>query len=454
VTDINTEDNLVVSQSGTVRKASVSNLFQQFASQPELDAVETNFLNALGSYVNLSTNQSIAGVKTFTGEINVPLATAANHPLRKATFDSHVTAYNGTVTAFNTHTANVSNPHNTTAAQVGNATAQWNANQLQGRNVSATAPTNGQGLIYNTSTSSWVPGAILSLTTGAQNITGEKTFLNTSYFKANAVVDVANNTEAFIRMQNAGLDRFRIVKTAADDFAINSYNTNGTLRLANALSINRTSGVVNAPNGFTSITPSASDNSTKVATTAYVKGVKGMERFASFQASGSNSNVTFDTSAIPALTQVYFTTSAASYASPGSVVVVMINGNGAGATTSTISSDIAGTTPSTSNWTELSGWFTLYQATFQFDSIWGDGWMTALPNGRSALVSDMQEFVSSDGTNFIYRTRNYRNFSNNGTGATRINSIYIVHYTRSPLGAYTASNFPANFNIQLHAVVN
>jgi hypothetical protein len=47
------------------------------------------------------------------------------------------------------HTGNTSNPHNTTAAQVGNTTAQWNANQIQGIEVSTTSPTNGQVLKFN-----------------------------------------------------------------------------------------------------------------------------------------------------------------------------------------------------------------------------------------------------------------------------------------------------------------
>lgn len=456
VTDINTSDNLVVSQSGTVRKASVNNLFQQFASQSELAATEATFLNALGSYVNISTAQNVTGAKTFTGAVHVPVATASTNPITKGVFDAHVTAYNGTVTSLGTHVANTGNPHNTTAAQVGNSTAQWNANKLQGRNVSTTAPANGQALLYNTSTALWAPGDVLSLTAGAQNISGEKTFLNTSYFKANAVLDVANGAEASLRLQNAGFDRFRIVKTTADDFAINTYNTDGTPRLTNALSINRTSGVVDAANGFTSITPSASDNSNKVATTAYVKGVKGLERFYTFQANGSNTVFSVDTSAIPSLTQIYFTMSASSYVPHGSVVVVALNGNGAGTVTTEISSENAGATPSTAAWTELSpfSWFTLYQSTFQFDSIWGDGWMTALPNSRTALVSDLQEFISFDATNYVYRNRKYRNFSNVGTGATRINTVTVAHYTRTAPGTFAASAFPATFNIQLHAVVN
>jgi hypothetical protein len=44
-----------------------------------------------------------------------------------------------------------------TAAQVGNTTSQWNANQLQGRNIVSTAPTSGQVLTYNTTNTRWEP---------------------------------------------------------------------------------------------------------------------------------------------------------------------------------------------------------------------------------------------------------------------------------------------------------
>ena len=59
-----------------------------------------------------------------------------------------------------THTSATNNPHNTTAAQVGNTTAQWNANQIQGRSVSSTAPTNGQAIVWNSTSSTWQPGTI------------------------------------------------------------------------------------------------------------------------------------------------------------------------------------------------------------------------------------------------------------------------------------------------------
>lgn len=51
--------------------------------------------------------------------------------------------------ALNSHVGDINNPHDVTAAQVGNSIAQWNANQIQGISVSATAPTTGQVLKFN-----------------------------------------------------------------------------------------------------------------------------------------------------------------------------------------------------------------------------------------------------------------------------------------------------------------
>jgi hypothetical protein len=47
------------------------------------------------------------------------------------------------------HIGNSANPHATTAAQVGNTTAQWNANQILGRTVSSTTGAKGSILIDN-----------------------------------------------------------------------------------------------------------------------------------------------------------------------------------------------------------------------------------------------------------------------------------------------------------------
>lgn len=52
------------------------------------------------------------------------------------------------------HIASTSNPHSVTAAQVGNTTAQWNANQIQGAAVTITSIVDGEILVYDTG--AWV----------------------------------------------------------------------------------------------------------------------------------------------------------------------------------------------------------------------------------------------------------------------------------------------------------
>lgn len=58
------------------------------------------------------------------------------------------------ITAATSHAANTSNPHSVTAAQVGNATAQWNANQIQGVAIPAPSGTN-TSPIFNAGVITW-----------------------------------------------------------------------------------------------------------------------------------------------------------------------------------------------------------------------------------------------------------------------------------------------------------
>lgn len=55
------------------------------------------------------------------------------------------------------HIDSTANPHNVTATQVGNTVAQWNANQIQGFNVSSATPTDGQSLVYDALNAEWSP---------------------------------------------------------------------------------------------------------------------------------------------------------------------------------------------------------------------------------------------------------------------------------------------------------
>ncbi|ULP73408.1 hypothetical protein [Nodularia sphaerocarpa] len=70
--------------------------------------------------------------------------------------DGRLTSASSNTTVTN-HVTATNNPHSVTAAQVGNDTAQWNADRLRGVNISTTAPTNGQVLTYSLANTRWEP---------------------------------------------------------------------------------------------------------------------------------------------------------------------------------------------------------------------------------------------------------------------------------------------------------
>ncbi|MBW4421181.1 MAG: hypothetical protein KME13_18430 [Myxacorys californica WJT36-NPBG1] len=77
------------------------------------------------------------------------------------------------------HTSDTSNPHSVTAAQVGNTTAQWNADKLQGQAVSNALPEDKQYLKYDFVSNTWKPTSENNVDlTSTQTITGTKAFNN------------------------------------------------------------------------------------------------------------------------------------------------------------------------------------------------------------------------------------------------------------------------------------
>lgn len=54
------------------------------------------------------------------------------------------------------HISSTSNPHEVTAAQVGNDTAQWNADKIQDVDVTAVSPSDGDILVYRTASTAYV----------------------------------------------------------------------------------------------------------------------------------------------------------------------------------------------------------------------------------------------------------------------------------------------------------
>ncbi|MBW4483033.1 MAG: hypothetical protein KME14_10855 [Tildeniella torsiva UHER 1998/13D] len=88
-TTINDSDELAISQGGAVRKTNLGDIFASVAEEAveDVEELRTEILTALGDYVNTGTDQSVAGVKTFTDgpRITKAAGTAAGLSLASGT---------------------------------------------------------------------------------------------------------------------------------------------------------------------------------------------------------------------------------------------------------------------------------------------------------------------------------------------------------------------------------
>lgn len=103
------------------------------------------------SGITIDDANNISGAANYTSS---GLVNGRNVATDGSTLDSHVSDF--------------SNPHNVTAAQVGNTTAQWNASSIQSAPVSATTPTTGQLLVYNGT--AWAPTSTISILNSIEDI--------------------------------------------------------------------------------------------------------------------------------------------------------------------------------------------------------------------------------------------------------------------------------------------
>lgn len=122
--------------------------------------------------------------------------------------------------SLNSHIANVSNPHTVTAAQVGNTTAQWNANQINGVTVNNSSISSGFTLVYNGSQIVWQAPSLLPLSDGeifvgdASNnpvsvpLSGDASIINTGALTVTGIqgvqVDDSAIADGFVLTYNSG----------------------------------------------------------------------------------------------------------------------------------------------------------------------------------------------------------------------------------------------------------
>ncbi len=131
------------------------------------------------------------------------------------------------------HTSRTDNPHSVTHAQVGSATAQWNANQIQGTPVHTAGPSDTQVLTYNSGNSraEWMPSAAQPLVL--------LQFVSPSIGANEAIVFVASDSSGGItgnvyrRVLNTEvLDASNLCTLAANKFklALGTYRIRGTYK--------------------------------------------------------------------------------------------------------------------------------------------------------------------------------------------------------------------------------
>ena len=137
------------SSDSTVRKITINQLFSDNSIRSLnglTNSIQTFETGTLGADFNISSSGT---VHTF----NIPDASSSNRGLLTS---ADWTIFNnkiGTITATTAAARTVTG----TSVNINNTGAYWNAFRLQGRNIATTAPTNGQVLTWNSTSSLWEP---------------------------------------------------------------------------------------------------------------------------------------------------------------------------------------------------------------------------------------------------------------------------------------------------------
>ncbi|XZF60635.1 MAG: beta strand repeat-containing protein [Gloeotrichia echinulata DVL01] len=218
--EINTASNVGTGGVGVFRQKTGVNL-------------EFKKLNAASNKISVTDDTTNSDVDIDVVEANLTLGNLAGTlPISKGgtgsttSLDALTALGAASSTTLTSHTGNTNNPHNTTAAQVGNSTAQWNSDKLQGVNIHTAAPTNGQVLTYSSTNTRWEPqtptafgeaNTASNIGTGGVGVFRQKTGVNLEFKRLNAgsskitiTDDTVNNeididvTEANLSLSNIG----------------------------------------------------------------------------------------------------------------------------------------------------------------------------------------------------------------------------------------------------------
>jgi len=121
------------------------------------------------------------GVATLDGSAKIPDTQIPDSIARDSELHSHTNKAQLDLVTDGDHDVRTDNPHVVTAAQVGNTTAQWNANKIQGKTVDDAAIGNNKVLMYNLSGDKIVYSSSLPVAPGQHRLVVDTTTTSQTY---------------------------------------------------------------------------------------------------------------------------------------------------------------------------------------------------------------------------------------------------------------------------------
>ena len=214
---------------------------------------------ALSGLTDTSITSPIAAqVLTWNGSIWVASTSPAgvtNHSLlTNLSANDHpqyvLSATNLTLsTNVSNHISDLNNPHVTTAAQVGNTTAQWNASALVGNQVSGT-PTTNQALVYDSA--KWIPSTIIFPTASGQANTASNLGIGPGLFSQKIGDDLQFRTFSGVNIFVSALNASTLLVSAQTSAALTAAITslNGQTGAAQTITVGTGLDIAQGTNTF------------------------------------------------------------------------------------------------------------------------------------------------------------------------------------------------------------
>ncbi|HLO55374.1 MAG TPA: hypothetical protein VK169_13850 [Saprospiraceae bacterium] len=194
-----------------------------------------NGLTSLAQSFAIGTSGSDIGISSTgsTHTFNIPTASASN---RGALSSADWTTFNNKISSVSATTSSAVTTTGT-SVNINNTAAHWNANQLSGKNVASTDPTEGQVLTWDATLNTWKPAAF--------GVFPVVTVTSTSYtLSANdhgKILDFTSNSAITITVPNTLSTGFQVSITQAGTGQI-SFSGSGGMAVNNRWGGTTTSG--------------------------------------------------------------------------------------------------------------------------------------------------------------------------------------------------------------------